>query len=82
MYSASVVDKATVDCKCHDPNPGSITGNAGAVLKGHLTYVKPQNRYIKGTIYSKIRSISQSSEILYYSKLMKPKDSLKLLISN
>ena len=47
-----------INSYCHDPNPGSMTGNAGAVSKGHPSYAKPQNRYIKGTIYSKIRSIS------------------------
>ena len=43
---------------CHDPNPGSVTGNAGVVSKGHLTYAKPQNEHIKRTIYSKIRNVS------------------------
>jgi hypothetical protein len=43
---------------CHDPNPGSVTGNAGAVPEGHPARAKPQNRHIKIIIYSKIRSIS------------------------
>jgi hypothetical protein len=43
---------------CHDPNPGSVTGNAGAVSKGHLTYAKTQNGHIKRISYSKIHSIS------------------------
>jgi hypothetical protein len=42
---------------CHDPNPGFMIGNIGAVSKGHPTYAKPQNRHIKRTSYSKIRSI-------------------------
>ena len=41
---------------CHDPNPGSVTGNVGAVSKGHLTYAKPQNGHIKRIICLKIRS--------------------------
>jgi hypothetical protein len=43
---------------CHDPNPGSMTGNAGAVPEGHPARAKPQNEHIKRIIYSKIRSIS------------------------
>ena len=43
---------------CHDPNPGSMTGNAGAVSEGHPSRAKPQNGHIKRIIYSKIRSIS------------------------
>jgi hypothetical protein len=35
-----------------------MTGNAGAVLKGHLTYAKPQNEHIKRTNYLKKYSIS------------------------
>ena len=42
--------------RCHDPNPGFMTGNVGAVSKGHLTYAKPQNGHIKRTISPKIRS--------------------------
>jgi hypothetical protein len=42
----------------HDPNPESMTGNVGAVSKGHPTYAKPQNKHIKRIIYSKIHSIS------------------------
>jgi hypothetical protein len=36
---------------CHDPNPGSVTGNAGAVLEGHPARAKPQNGHIKRVIY-------------------------------
>jgi hypothetical protein len=43
---------------CHDPNPGSMTGNAGAVAEGHPSRAKPHNGHIKRIIYSKIRSIS------------------------
>jgi hypothetical protein len=43
---------------CQDPNPGSMTGNVGAVLEGHPACAKPQNGHIKRIIYSKIRSIS------------------------
>jgi len=46
------------DLACHDQNPWSMTGNAGAVLKGHPTYAKPQNGHIKRTSYLKIQSIS------------------------
>ena len=46
------------DGYCHDPNPGSMTGNAGAVPEEHPARAKPQNGHIKRIIYSKIRSIS------------------------
>jgi hypothetical protein len=46
-----------IKLSCHDPNPGFMTGNTGAVSKRHPTYVKPQNGYIKRISYSKIHSI-------------------------
>jgi hypothetical protein len=57
-YEWAIESHSRKDTYCHGPNPGSMTGNAGAVSKGHLTYAKPQNIYIKRIIYSKIRSIS------------------------
>jgi len=42
----------------HDSNLGPMTDNVGAVSKGHPTYTKPLNEYIKRTSYLKIRSIS------------------------
>ena len=66
----------------HDSNLGSMMGNARLVLKGHLTYTMPPNKYIKRTSYLKIRGILKSSNILCYSKLLKLNDSSKLLINN
>ena len=42
---------------CHNLNLESMTGNAGAVSKEHLTYAKSQNGHIKRTSYLKIRGI-------------------------
>jgi len=39
--------------RCHDLNLESMTGNVGAVLKGYLTFAKPQNEHIKRTCYLK-----------------------------
>ena len=66
----------------HYSNLGPMTGNARVVLKGHLTYTMPPNKYIKRTSYLKICGILKSSKILCYSKLLKLNDSSKLLISN
>ena len=42
---------------CHHSSLKFITGNAGAVSKGHPTYAKPHNKHIKKTSYLKIHNI-------------------------
>jgi hypothetical protein len=59
-----------------------LTMYIGAVPIGHHNYAKSQNEHIKRTSYLKNYSISWSFKILYYSKLMKPNDNSKFLISN
>ena len=53
-YTWKIVNFSKLDEKrqesqifCHDPNPGSMTGNAGAVAEGHPSRAKPQNGHIK-----------------------------------
>ncbi|KAJ6866972.1 hypothetical protein NC652_038259 [Populus alba x Populus x berolinensis] len=59
---------------CHDPNPGSVTGNVGAVSKGHLTYAKPQNRHIKEQFVQKYAAAHNIQKYYIIQILMKPKD--------
>jgi len=62
---------------CHHPNPKSITGNVGMVMKEHFTYIKSHNKHIKSISYLKIYNI-----LLYYSKLIKPNNGSKFFIDN